>query len=167
ERESNWHGANAIDGTLAGVQLTPGKYRRALSWAAETDTNVWRSRCTASFSYGGTTYYPQEARCLERFLEDCQAAACTATTAGGLNQKGFYLVPDRTIYQGNGNLLSSMDGGGVKYSLSSSNDDYVYCHMQAGEKWQEPSPSIDGMLTYWDVELEAMTSETSPTWDEP
>ncbi len=158
-------GANAIDGSFSGIALAPGNYTRNFQWQGVVATNVYKAACEASFTYGATLYYPEEERCLEQFTINALTASPTGTE--GISIKGAYYIEDLDDYVGAGNLPASMDGGGHRLRLSTSPDNYVFCHLKPA-RWSEPTYPIAPDNRLCDVGVELISSIGGvPTWSAP
>ncbi len=157
-------GANAIDGTFSGIALAPGNYVKKHQWQAVAATDVMKSACEASYTYG-SVYYPEEERCLEQFTINALTASPTGTE--GLSIKGCYYIEDMDDYDGIGNTPASMDGGGHRFQLTSSPDNYIFCHLRPG-RWTDPTPTLENHNSLYDVGVELISAVGGvPTWSKP
>ncbi len=166
-RKPVFKGSRAANGLLSGFNLAPIRQTREIQWPAEQGANVYKCRATTSYTWT-STYYPEQERCLEQFVEDVQGAAPSATTGSGLNMKGFYFVCDRSVYTGTSPTVaipSSMNSGGVDFVLSSSPDRYVYCTVDKDSGFR-PAATIPTEQTFFDVGLNVETA-SAPTWSQP
>ena len=162
-------GANAIDGTFSGIALAPGNYTKAYQWQAVASTNAVKSACEASYAYGGTTYYPEEERCLEQFSINALSASPSGTE--GLSIKGCYYIEDLAVYEGEtagaSNCPLSMNGGGHRTRLTTTPDNYTFCHLKPS-RWDKPTPTIPTHNSLYNVGVELITSIGGvPTWSAP
>jgi hypothetical protein len=161
-------GGNAIDGTFSGISLAPGNYMRQYQWQAVASEDVLKSACEASYTYG-SVYYPEQERCLEEFTINALSASPTGTE--GISIKGCYYVEDLASYEGASagasKCPSSMDGGGVRTRLTSSPDNYTFCHLKPA-RWTKPVPTIDTHNSLYNVGVELITAIGGvPTWSKP
>lgn len=166
--EPTFAGSNAVNGLLAGLSFTPGRYTRTLEFPAERDYNAKISRAATVDTFGATTFYPQQRRCFEQFATDVLAAAPTDTDSEGINMHGFYVVHDRSVYAGAAPSVaipSSMDSGGVDTEFDTSPDRYVYVCPVAGAM---PGLELfgDRQNIYYTCSLAVMTA-TAPPWNRP
>jgi len=162
-------GGNAIDGTFSGISLAPGNYTRKFAWEAVAAVDVYKAACEASFTYGGSTYYPEEERCLETFTLGALADSPTGTE--GISIKGCYYIEDLDEYTGHTGVVpdcpATMDGGGHRLRLTSTPDNYTFCHLKPG-RWSEPTPTISNLNSLYNVGVELITSINGvPTWSAP
>jgi len=162
-------GGNAIDGSFSGISLAPGNYTRRYQWEAVAAVDVYKAACEASFAYGGTTYYPEEERCLETFTLGALADSPTGTE--GISIKGCYYIEDLAEYTGPTGAASScpasMDGGGHRLRLTTTPNNYVFCHLKPG-RWSEPTTTISNINSLYNVGVELITSINGcPTWSVP
>lgn len=161
-------GAVSVSGLLSGISLASGRYNRTATWPVEYDYNSKISRAVTSTSWAATTYYPQQERCFEQFIDDVKTAEPTASTAEGINMKGFYIIHDRSVYTGTSPTVaipSSMGSGGVDTEFSSSPDRYVYCSILPNALPSMPL-SADGQQLFHDCSIPLHTA-TAPTWNQP
>lgn len=168
-KRPNISGSNAVDGTFSGISLAPALYKRPLKWEGVAAANVYGEACEASFAFGGTTYYPEEERCLETFTLNALTASPTGTE--GISIKGCYYIEDLDEYVGQSgdvtNCPASMGGGGHRLHLDASPDNYVWCHLTPG-RWFEPTTSIERINSLYNVGVELITSIGGvPTWSAP
>lgn len=170
DREQRFQGARASDGTVSGINLSPSLYTRNIMWAAEAATNVYQSASTASFSFDGSTQYPQEERCLEYLVDHALSSFPQESTAEGLSTKGSYWVPDLSVFEGSPPtiaLTQTWGGGDVQTYLTSSPARYVFCHVNP-KGWDSPKPDLKSSLAYYTVGLEMTACSGSvPTWNAP
>jgi len=165
QRKRFW-GAKSVNGRIAGISSGTTLYERSFNYEHETAVKTYEEAATLSFAYGGTTYYPEVSRNFETFIDECRTVQSTSTDA--VNPKGFYYLPDDTVYTGASPsvaLPSSMNSGGIAFDLASSPDYYVFC-----------TPNIDGDNgvraslpvgnSYYSIGFDATTA-TAPTWDAP
>ncbi len=162
-------GGNAIDGTFSGIALAPGNYIKKHKWEAVADTSVMKAACEVSFAYGGSTYYPEEERCLEEFTINALSASPTGTE--GISIKGCYYIEDLATYEGTSAGASkcpaSMDGGGHRFQLDTSPDNYIFCHLKPG-RWSDPVPALESTNSLYSVGVELISSVGGvPTWSKP
>ena len=162
-------GGNAIDGTFSGISLAEGNYMRQYQWQAVADEDTLKSACVVSYAYGGSTYYPEQERCLEEFTINALSASPTGTE--GISIKGAYYVEDLASYTGAtgaaSNCPASMDGGGVRTRLTSSPDNYTFCHLKPA-RWTKPVPTLDSHNSLYNVGVELITAIGGvPTWSQP
>jgi len=164
-------GGNAIDGSFSGIALAPGNYNRTFEWQGVTSPAVYKTACETGYVYGASTYYTEEERCLEAFT----LAALTASPTGteGLSVKGAYYIEDMDEYDGFNavtyvpNCPASMDGGGHRLRLTTSPDNYAFCHLKPG-RWTEPTYPIAPNNRLCNVGVELITSINGcPTWSKP
>ncbi len=159
-------GGNAIDGTFSGIALAPGNYTRQYQWQAVPDEDVLKSACVVSYAYGGTTYYPEEERCLEQFTINALSASPTGTE--GISIKGAYYIEDLADYAWPGGALpATMTGGGHRTRLTTTPNNYVFCHLVPA-RWTKPSPTIPTHNSLYNVGVELITAVGGvPTWSKP
>lgn len=161
-------GGNAIDGTFSGVSLAPGLYTRRHQWEAVDSTDVFKTACEVSYTYG-SLYYPEEERCLEQFTLNALSASPTGTE--GISIKGAYYIEDLDDYTGAtgaaSNCPSSMDGGGHRMRLTSSPDNYMFCHLRQS-RWTEPTATLENHNSLYNVGVELVSAIGGvPTWSKP
>jgi hypothetical protein len=158
-------GSIAANGRFVGVSSGPTLYSRSLSFQFETALLTYRSAETTSFTIT-STFYPNQRRSFEHFMEQCRAAM--PITGGAPTTKGFYYLPNRSVYTGASPIValpSTMDDGGVKFDLSSSPDRYVYCHASS-DGADDPHPALPNNRDYYSISFVAHTA-AAPTWTAP
>ena len=167
-KRPNVSGGNAVDGTFSGISLAPSTYHRAIRWQAVAAAEVYEEACEAAFLYpdpGGTTYYPEEERCLSAFTLNALTASPTGTE--GISIKGAYYIEDLDEYVGAGNLPASMGGGGLRLHLDASPDNYVWCHLKPG-RWFDPETTIENLNSLYNVGMDLTTAIGGvPSWSAP
>jgi hypothetical protein len=163
-------GGNAIDGTFSGIALAPGNYVKKHRWEAVAAVDVMKSACEASYTYG-STYYPEEERCLEEFTIHALTASPTGTE--GLSIKGCYYIEDMDEYNGFNavtyipNCPASMDGGGHRFYLDTSPDNFIFCHLRQA-RWTDPTPTLERINSLYNVGVELISAVGGvPIWSRP
>jgi len=162
-------GGNAVDGTFSGISLAPGRYTRHHKWNAVTAVDTYKSACVVSYAYGGTTYYPEEERCLDQFTINALSASPTGTE--GISIKGAYYIEDLDDYVGAVGAASkcpaAMDGGGHRLRLTTTPDNYIFCGLKPS-RWDRPEPSIPNHNSHYNVGVELVSAVGGvPTWSRP
>jgi len=170
-RRPNISGGNAVDGTFSGISLAKDTRARSLRWEGVMSYDVYSEACESSYAYGGSTYYPQEERCLETLTIDALTASPTGTE--GLSIKGCYYIEDMDSYDGFNavtyvpNCPASMGGGGYRMHLDTSPDNYVFCSLVPG-RWFDPTLPLENINLIYHVGLELIASiDGVPTWSKP
>jgi len=173
EDDTGIAGANAIDGTFSGIALAPGNYTRHHQWQAVAAVDTFKTACEVSYAYptppGTAFYYPEEERCLEQFSINALSASPSGTE--GLSIKGCYYIEDLAVYEGEtagaSNCPLSMNGGGHRTRLTTTPDNYTFCHLKPS-RWDKPTPTIPTHNSLYNVGVELITSIGGvPTWSAP
>ena len=169
--DSEISGGSAIDGTFSGIRLAPGLYTRKHTWEAVAAVDVYKTACKVSYAYGGTTYYPEEERSLEQFTLNALSASPTGTE--GISIKGCYYIEDMDSYDGFNNITyvpncpATMAGGGHRFRLTSSPDNFIFCHLRQS-RWTEPTPTLENHNSHYNVGVELVSAVGGvPTWSKP
>jgi hypothetical protein len=149
-----FRGSMAQNGRLAGVTAGPTLYYRDFTFQYETAVKSYRSSADV---------VAEQTRTFEEFMEQCRQAQ--PTTSGNPNPKGFYYVPDRSIYTTatpSTAIPDTMTSGGVDFELDTGADVYVFCHADV-EGAGDPTPAIENNKNYYELQFTAHTA-TAPTW---
>ncbi len=165
--KEHFAGGVSSNGILSGVKLSDGVRRREFKFDALAAATVAQDACTLTY---WSTYYPQEERCLETFVEQARTVTPSSTSTEGLSLKGCYFLPDIDDYCGatpSTAIPSSMNGGSYRFELAASAPTYVWCQFGVA-KWVEPAPSIETMRAFYNCGFElTATPDTVPTWSQP
>jgi hypothetical protein len=162
KQRDTFRGSMAQNGRLAGVTAGPTLNYRRFTYEFETAVKTYLSPATLAYTIT-STYYPEQRRCFEYFMEQCRQVM--PTTSGEPSPKGFYYLPDRSVYTTSTPTVAiptSMDSGGINFDLASSPDRYVFCHADVGGAG-DPDPSLPAGRDYFKINFEAHTA-TAPTW---
>ncbi len=165
--KEQFSGSTSLNGILSGIKLSDGVRRRSFKFDALAAATVAQDACTLTY---WSTYYPQEERCLETFVEGARTATPDDDAAEGLSVKGCYFLPDIDDYCGatpSTAIPSSMNGGGYRFELATSPPTYLFCNMGVA-KWDNPNPSIETMRAFYNCGF-TLTSciDSCPTWNQP
>lgn len=153
-QRDTFRGSMAQNGRLAGVTSGPTIYYRPFTFEFETAVKTYRSSADVA---------AEQTRTFEEFMEQCRQAM--PTDSSNPNPKGFYYLPDRSIYTTSTPstaIPDTMTSGGVDFALDSGADVYVFCHADVGGA-DDPSPAMPNNRDYYKIAFEAHTA-TAPTW---
>jgi hypothetical protein len=167
-KEEDFAGGVSVSAMLSGISLTPSRRIRKITWDAEPAVKVAEEAAETSVTFDGT-YYPEEERCLEKFVSGARTVSPVDTDAEGLSLKGCYYVPDLDVYTGTSPTVaipSSMDGGGHRLYLSSSPDRYLWCTID--KTFATPKTRVNRSIAWYSVEVSLIACPNSvPAWNAP